>query len=158
MSEKEPSKAVAPVSPFRHLWDLQEELNRLWESVPTPFGRAGRAALAPEAWVPAVDVIQKNGSVIVKAELPGLTDKDVEITVSDDAVMIKGEKSEEKETKEENYYRSERSYGHFSRQIALPAKGNPDKAKASFKDGVLEVEVPLEQPLPRQKKVAITGT
>jgi HSP20 family protein len=156
MAEKEKAtRAITVFNPFRQLWDLQEELNKLWENLPSPFQRPAGAALAPEQWAPVVDVFQKNGSVVVKAELPGMTEKDIEITVSDDAVLLKGEKSEEKETKEENYYRCERSYGRFSRQIPLPARGDPDKATASFKNGVLEIEVPLQEPLPKQKKIDI---
>ncbi|HEY7270833.1 MAG TPA: Hsp20/alpha crystallin family protein [Dehalococcoidia bacterium] len=154
MAEKEKaSRAVATWSPFRQLQDLQDEINKLWESFPTPFQRG--TPVAAGLWAPVVDVFRKNGSVIVKAELPGLTEKDIEVTVSDEAVVLTGEKSEEKETRQEDFFRCERSYGHFSRQIPLPARGDPEKAKATFKDGVLEVEVPLQEPLPKEKKVEI---
>ena len=155
MAEKEKTgRALSSFSPMRHLQDLQDEIDRLWESLPAPLWRSSAAA-TPQPWAPAVDVLRKDGSVVIKAELPGLTAADIEITVSDEAVILQGEKSEEKETKESDYYRCERSYGRFSRHIALPGRGDPDRATATFKDGVLEVEVPLQEPLPKQTKVVI---
>jgi HSP20 family protein len=124
---------------------LQEEIDRLWESVwggrrfPTLriFGRQG--------WAPALDVFQREKVVVVKAELPGLTEKDIEITVTGDSLTLSGEKREEKEVREEDFYRCERSYGRFSRTVALPAAVVTDKASATFKDGVLEVVLPLKE-------------
>lgn len=154
--EERQTRSLASFRPFRELSDLQDEINRLWESMwgPRMFRPIKRAE--PETWLPAVDVFQKKGAVLIKAELPGLTEKDVHITVTDDTLTISGEKSEEKEVKEEDFYRCERSYGRFSRQVALPPGAEAAKAKATFKDGVLEIEFPLSE-LPKQKKIEITA-
>ena len=93
--------------------------------------------------IPAVDVFEKEGQLHVRAELPGLTEKDINIEIVDDGLVISGEKKEEKEVKEENYYRSERSYGKFTRRIALPRTADAGKAAAQFKDGVLQIDMPL---------------
>jgi HSP20 family protein len=128
-------------------------MDRLWETVMTapwrPFRYFERARP-----IPPMDVFEKEGKLHVRAELPGMTEKDVEITVTGDSLTITGEKKEEREVKEENYYRSERSYGKFMRQVALPAGADADNATARFREGVLEVEVPLKG-APGAKKVAI---
>jgi HSP20 family protein len=150
-TEERPTRAL---SPWRQMSQLQEEIDRLWESVwggrrfPTlrVFGR--------EAWAPAVDVFQREKTLVVKAELPGLTEKDIEITVTDDSLTLSGEKREEKEVREEDFYRCERSYGRFSRTVALPAEVVTDKASATFKDGVLEVVLPLKEP-PKKTRVEV---
>jgi len=123
--------------------DLRDEMDRLWETVMTapwrPFQGFRQLQL-----MPAMDVFEKEGQLHVRAELPGLTEKDVQIHVERDALTITGEKKDEREVKEENFYRSERSYGKFSRQVALPAGADAGKASAKFKDGVLEVVIPLK--------------
>jgi HSP20 family protein len=147
-------RSLAPFQPFRQLGELQEELDRLWESMRLPrLWGAGRP-LITEHWLPAVDVFERDGNVVVSAELPGMTEKDIELKVSGDTLTISGEKKEEKEVKEENYYRSERVYGRFSRRIALPKGADANKAQASFKNGVLEVTVPLAEPA-REKKIEV---
>ncbi len=159
MAEKEvrPSRSLTSFRPFRDLSELQDEVNRLWDSMWGPrFWRPMRRPPTEEEWIPAVDIYQKDNSLLVKAEVPGLSEKDIEITVTKDTLTLSGEKTEEKEVKEENYYRSERSHGKFSRQVALPPGADADKAKASFKDGVLQIEIPLKE-VPKQKKVEITS-
>lgn len=138
-------RSVTPFRPFRELSELREEMDRLWERM---WG--GRAWRLPslrriEGWMPDVDVYEKEGAVHVEAELPGLSEKDIQITVSAGGLTLTGEKSEQKEVKEENYYRSERTYGRFSRQIGLPAGADVAKAEASFKDGVLRITIPLRE-------------
>ncbi len=153
MAEKE-ERRISAFRPFRELSELQEEMNRLWDTMWGPrFWRPMRV-FGREEWIPAVDVLQKDNRVLVKAELPGLSEKDIEITVTEDALTLSGEKSEEKEVKEEDYYRCERSFGRFVRQIALPPGVDPNKAQASFKEGVLEIEIPLRE-APVRKKIEI---
>jgi HSP20 family protein len=132
---------------------MREEMDRLWEAI------TGRARTFPQMQfqpAPAVDVFEKDGALHIKADLPGLTQKDVEIEIVDGGLSISGEKKEEKEVKEEKYYRSERSYGRFIRRIPLPQNASPDKAQARFKDGVLEIEMPLTE-APTAKKIAVKG-
>jgi HSP20 family protein len=93
-------------------------------------------------WSPAIDVVDGKDELVLRADLPGLTEKDIEITVQDGALRLNGQRAEEKETKEEDCYCSERWSGTFSRTLTLPAEVNADKVNASFKNGVLEVHLP----------------
>ncbi|MFQ5862215.1 MAG: Hsp20/alpha crystallin family protein [Candidatus Brocadiales bacterium] len=117
---------------------LQREMDRLFEDF---FRRSG----LPMRWGPAADVMETSDSVIVKIELPGVEPKDVDISVSGDTLTIRGEKREEKEEKGKSFYRIERSYGSFHRTINLPSDVEADKAKADYKDGVLEVTLPKSE-------------
>jgi len=104
-------------------------------------------------WVPDIEVERKNGALVVKADLPGMKKEEVTVRVENDRLTIEGERRQESEEKREGYYHSERSYGHFCRTIALPEGAKTEDAKAAFKDGVLEVTVPVpkvEAPAPRQ--------
>jgi HSP20 family protein len=87
-------------------------------------------------------VYEEKDSVVVKAELPGMKKEDVEVNLAGEILTIKGEKKEDKEVKEDNYYRRERSYGSFLRSVGLPCEVKSDEIKASFKDGVLEIRMP----------------
>ncbi len=154
--EERPPRALSVRRAFPSLSELQGEMERFWEGWPSlRFWRPLRL-LEREEWLPAVDVYQKDGMVHVEAELPGMTEKDIEITVAEDTLTVSGEHKEEKEVKEEDYYRCERSYGHFLRQVALPAGVDADNAKASFKDGVLHVELPVKEAA-KKKKIEISG-
>ncbi len=102
--------------------------------------------LEREAALPILDVIDKGDKLIVKAEVPGVDKKDIEVKVTDDVLTIKGESKKETEVKEENYYRSERSFGSFSRVVQLPAAVKADMVKANLKDGVLEIDLPKTEP------------
>jgi HSP20 family protein len=92
-----------------------------------------------------MDVYEKGGVIKVHAELPGMQRENVEITIEGDYLTISGEKSETSEVTEKDYHRRERSFGRFSRRIALPAGAQKDKVTAQFKDGVLEVDVPTQE-------------
>jgi HSP20 family protein len=91
---------------------------------------------------PAIDLVDSGDRVEVKVELPGMAKDDVDISLKDDILTIKGEKKQEREEKEENRYYVERTYGSFSRTLTLPSKVNPDGVEARFKDGVLEINLP----------------
>jgi len=155
MSEKEEQRvAIRPFRPLRGLRELRGEMDRLWDGFPR-FPRFRTLIEEPE-W-PAVDVFDRNGSLIVKADVPGMTAKDIEVNVTEDGITISGERSEEKEVKEKDYYRSERSYGRFTRQLPLPAGADRDKAQATFKDGVLEIRFPLKEEA-KQKKIEVVSS
>ena len=100
-------------------------------------------------WAPAVDVFERNGDVVVKAELPGIDTKDLDVSVTDNVLRLRGERSGETETEEKGYYRHERFHGTFERSIPLPAEVDPEKVKAVYEKGVLEVALP---------KTEVTGT
>ncbi len=129
--------------PFREVSRLRNEMDRLWDEY---FG-PGRRALKPleEVWMPAVDVSETTDKITVKAEIPGMEAKDIEISMVGDTLTIKGEKKVEKEEKEENYHMVERSYGSFSRAMKLPALVDADKVEATYKNGVLTVVLPKKE-------------
>jgi len=144
------------LEPFRSLTGIQDEMNRLFDLTLSewPFERQG---LFAGEWAPAVDVVEHDDKVVVKAELPGVTDKDVDVSVVDQTLTIKGEKKEEEEKKEKGYHRLERSHGVFQRSITLPTSVASDKAKATFKNGILEIELPKkEEAKPKQIKVKVS--
>jgi HSP20 family protein len=134
---------LVPWRPFREVSRLRSEMDRLWDDY---FG-PGRRALRPmeEAWLPAVDVSETADKITVKAEIPGMEAKDIEISMVGDTLTIKGEKKAEHEEKEENYHMIERSYGSFSRAMKLPGMVDADKVKATYKNGVLIVVLPKKE-------------
>lgn len=100
------------------------------------------APLAREAIVPSIDVFEKENEVVVKAELPGISKDDLEVSVTENRVTISGEKKAEEQVEKKDFYRLERSYGSFSRTVRLPTETVAEQAKASFNDGVLEIRIP----------------
>lgn len=164
------SGAPAPVAePTRNPFDMfRREVDRLFDDWSTgswdwPFGRRARAgtpATAQESFlrfnVPAVDVVEKDKAYEITAELPGIDEKNVEVSLVDDVLTIRGEKSEEKEQKEKDYHLSERRYGSFQRSFRLPDGIDAGKIDASFKNGVLSITVPKsEESQRRQRKIEI---
>jgi HSP20 family protein len=105
---------------------------------------------------PSVDVVENEKDIRISAELPGMEEKDIEVSLGKDSLTIRGEKKEEKEDKGKGYYRMERSYGSFSRVIALPSEIDQDKVKATFKKGVLTVTLPkTEKAIKDTKKIEV---
>jgi HSP20 family protein len=155
-------------SPFRVLDRFAEEMDRVFSDF--GFGRgwisprfgalrsAGRSAGTDmQTWAPDVDVFQRDNELVARADLPGLTKDDVKVEVTDDAVIIQGERKREHEEEREGVYRAERSYGVFYRVIPLPEGAMADQAKATFKDGVLEVTMPAPpEQVTRGRKLEIT--
>lgn len=132
---------IAPWKPMRELSTLRKEMDRLWEDF------FGEKALLPSegAWTPAVDVSETKDSIIVKAELPGMDPKDIEVTLSGDMLVIRGEKKEQKEEKGENFHRIETRRGSFSRAIRVPVPVSSDKIDAKYEKGVLKVVLPKKE-------------
>jgi HSP20 family protein len=124
------------------------EMTRMERDMEDMLGRffGGWPRLRREAenmgWSPAIDVVDRKDELLLRADLPGLTEKDIDITVQDGVLSVQGQRKEEKETKEEDYYCSERWSGSFYRSLTLPTGINADKISASFKNGVLEVHLP----------------
>lgn len=147
--------------PFRELESLRREMDRIFDEVFGRFSSSGRESeLEPieefgRAWTPACDIYETDKEVVVKANLPGVSKDNVEVVVTEDAVTIKGEAKEESEVKEKNYYRKELSYGAFQRVIPLPVPVKSDEAKATFKDGILEIRAPKQEVSPKGKKINI---
>jgi HSP20 family protein len=152
--EKE-TKAVAPWRPFAGLTRGDREMDRMMEDF---FGRRMRpwwpgwlGGEAEEITAPAVDVYEEKDDIVVKAELPGMDKSDIEVNLSDSQLTLKGEKKKEEKIEEENYYRSERSYGAFVRSVQLPTEVQADKVKAAFKNGILEVRLPKTEEAKRKE-------
>jgi HSP20 family protein len=108
-----------------------------------------------DEWVPRIEVLQNNGQLMVRADLPGVTKDDVKVELTDDVLTISGERKEEKEEKREGYYRSERSYGSFYRQIPLPEGAKTEDAAATFRNGVLEITMPAPKVETSARKLEI---
>jgi HSP20 family protein len=106
-------------------------------------------------WSPAIDVEERNGQLEVHAELPGLKPEDVKVEVTNDALVIRGERKYEREHREGQSYRSERRYGEFYRAIPLPEGVNTEEAKAQFRDGVLQITVPVPQQAGKRREIPI---
>ncbi|MDX2169940.1 MAG: Hsp20/alpha crystallin family protein [Deltaproteobacteria bacterium] len=146
-----PAKPERPRTELHPLAALRREMDRLFDGF---FTDAGPAARALAAFNPSADMVENEAEVRITAELPGVEEKDVEVTLANDAVTIKGEKREEKEEKGEPY-RLERSYGAFRRTFALPCDVDADKAVATFKNGVLTVALPKSPAAAKTKKIAV---
>jgi len=142
------------LKPWRSFEELHREMDKLFEDL---LGRpARREAIEQRLWAPAVDVFDKKDKIVVRAELPGVEKKDVKVTVEGDVLTIRGERKVEEKVKDEEYYACELCYGAFSRSIYLPAKVDPGKIKAEFKNGILEVTVPkAKEAKPREIEVSI---
>jgi len=143
------SSQLSPLS------SLQSEMNRMFEDFfNQPFGFSIQRA-RPQAVVPALDVKEDEQNIVVTAELPGIDRKDVEISVQEDMLEIRGHKSEERKQEEENYHVVERSYGAFSRRIALPWEVDSEQAQASMQNGVLTLKLPKSGPKAGKKTITI---
>jgi HSP20 family protein len=122
---------------------MQREMNRIFDSFTRNWGMDAFPRL-PGTFSPRLDVAENEKAFIVTAELPGMSDKDIDISLSGDLLTVTGEKKEEKGEKDGNYFYSERSYGSFTRSIPLPRQIDADKVSASFKKGVLTITLPKE--------------
>jgi len=128
---------------------MQREMSR---SVP-PGG--GTGDLATATWTPPVEVAYRDGNLVVSAELPGLSDKDVTVEVNDDMLTIQGERRVEQEREERGVHVTERRYGRFYRAVALPDGADPEKARAEFQNGVLRITIPVAEQQRNQRQIPI---
>ena len=149
--------AIVRWEAFRDLLGLRERMNRLFEESARGLGRGQEEDWVMGAWAPAVDIYEKGTDVVLKAELPGLDPKDVDIRIENNVLTLKGERKIEDEIKQENYHRVERSYGSFTRSFTLPSTVDTTNVKADYKDGVLRITLPKrEEAKPKQIQVDIT--
>lgn len=137
---------------FSELTRMQEEMNRYFDDF---FGEH-RRGLSEGAWLPAIDVSETTSRLVVRAELPGMSRDDIDISLQDNVLTLKGEKKQEKKEEKENFHRLERSYGSFSRSFTLPVGVKAEDVQAAFKDGVLEITLPKVEEA-ASKKIAITS-
>ena len=149
--------AIVRWEPLRDLVTAQTDFGRLLREAFAPF--SGETELSTRAWAPAVDIYETDSDIVLKAELPGVDPKDVEVRVEDNTLYLKGERKFEKEVKEQNYHRVERSYGTFARSFSLPNSISADKAKAEFKDGLLTITMPKrEEAKPKTVKIDVAAS
>ena len=130
-------KKIKKWEPFRELVTMRDDMDRLFDVFFSP-----QPHIMEDLWRPSIDIEENNGNLMVKAEIPGMDKKDIKVVVKDDMLTISGERKRENETKEKTFHRIERSYGQFRRMIRLPAEVDPDKVKATYKDGILNVTLP----------------
>ena len=147
-------RRMTPWHSFRELEETLQHFDDMFAHPLLPIWR--RVPLKEEEWAPVIEVFEKHDKYVVKAELPGIKEDDVDVSVVGDALTIKGKREVESEVKEEDYYCCERSYGSFFRSIALPSNVDTKKIEASFEDGVLEVSLPKTAEV-KPKKVAVAA-
>jgi HSP20 family molecular chaperone IbpA len=138
---------------FPELSDLRETIRAMFDAR-WPFTLAPRLPFEPQ---PAVDVFERDGKVVVKAEMPGIRADKVEVTISDHELRISGERKEEQEVSEENFYRSERTYGRIYRGLTLPEGCDTTDVTATAKDGVVEIVIP-KKVTAQGKKIAVKAS
>ncbi|HZA45345.1 MAG TPA: Hsp20/alpha crystallin family protein [Rubrobacter sp.] len=130
------------LAPFRGFYDVQSEMNRALDEVfGSPDLTTGRQQGGPTRWAPALDVLQEDGDIVVRAELPGVKQEDVDITCHNGVLTISGVREAEEQKEGSGYYVRERRYGSFRRHMALPEGADESRIHARFQDGVLEVRV-----------------
>jgi len=133
--------------------DIQGEMDRLFDTF--FISTAGPRAL-DRAWAPLVDVYETKDEIVVTADLPGVKEKEIDVSLVGDLLTIKGERRHEQERKDESLHRVERAYGAFERQITVPMPIQADKVRALFKEGVLEIHLPkAEEVKPKQVKIEV---
>ena len=155
LSRRQPSEPLGSwgTSPFTFMRRMLEDMDRFVED--SMAGRfalpGGHEAQGGALWSPQVDVFERDGRLVVRADLPGLRKQDVRVEITDDMITIDGERHKEREVEESGVYRSERSYGSFYRAIPLPGGANVQGTEARFANGVLEIVVPLDERTTRKR-------
>jgi HSP20 family protein len=141
------------LDPLRDLLDIQDEMNRAFDAY---FGRQAPPQALDRVWAPAVDIYETKDDLVVTAELPGAREKDVHLSIVGDVLTLHGQRTPGSPVKEENYHRIERWSGSFERHIQLPIPVQPDKVKATYRDGVLEIRLPkVDEVKPREIKIEL---
>jgi HSP20 family protein len=143
--------------PFRDLVSLQDRMNRLFGETYRGAARTGDDDWAlGGSWAPAVDIFEKDGNIVLTAELPGIDPKAVDIRVENNVLTLQGERKFDKELPKDSFHRVERAYGSFTRSFTLPNAVDTEKIKAEFKDGVLKLTLPKrEEAKPKQIHVQV---
>src|SRR3954454_16730922 len=149
--------AIVRWEPLRELSTLQNEMNRLFSTAFDTPSNGGGAAL--RRWMPAMDLVEAEDHFRLTADLPGMTEADVNIEVDDRVLTISGERKANHEVSKDGYHRVERAFGAFSRSLTLPKGVNAEAVEADFENGVLEIRIPKpEQPKPRKISISSNKT
>ena len=146
---------IVRFDPFEDLTRIQREVNRLFED----NGRTGRSTepASTRTWAPPVDIFEDHNEIVVRVELPGIRQDDIDIELTGDTLTIKGERKFEDAQRKDNYVRVERAYGQFQRSFTIGVPVQNDAVKASYKDGLLEVHLPKSEAT-KPKKVKVSGS
>jgi len=145
--------ALVKWDPFRDLISIQDRMNRMFEQ---SLSRSRlEEGISAAAWTPAVDIYETSDRIVLKAELPGMTNEDIDIQIHESTLTLKGERRFSRDVQEENYLRIERAYGSFQRSFTLPSSVQQGKVCATFRDGVLEVVMPKVEE-GKGKRIAIS--
>lgn len=163
-----PAGTIQPRTPFSLMRAISDDIETFFNEAGMGVGRwpigARLFERAHAGWMPAVEVEERDGKLFFRADLPGMSREGIKVEIGEGVLTIEGERSENKKEKTDGYFRTERSYGHFSRTLALPETVKTDSAVATFKDGVLEVgfeiaapkvpatrQLPIVEPVPTTK-------
>jgi HSP20 family protein len=142
------------LDPFRDLADIQAEINRAFDSY---FGLHPHPSTPERTWAPPIDIYETRDDLVITVELPGMKEQDIHLSLTGDALALRGHRGATAEAREENYHRIERWSGPFERHIKLPIPVQADRIRASYRDGVLEVRLPkLEEAKPREIKIEVS--
>ena len=151
------------MSPFSFMRRFSEEMDRLFEDFGFPGGGLslglgrdfGRGFQQMSNWSPQIEFFERGNELVVRADLPGMSRDDVNVDVEDDQIIIRGERRDERESNEQGFYHSERSYGSFYRAVPLPPGVESEQVKAAFSDGVLEITLPKPEQKSRSRRIEI---
>jgi len=148
-------------SPFAIMNRFANEMERVFEEfgfsprgIMSNLGR-GWGEIGQGMWSPQIEMVEREGQLIVRADLPGLSKDDVKVDITEDVLTIRGERNQEQEEKDKGYYHSERSYGSFYRRLPLPEGVKAEETRANFRDGVLEITIPTEQRQEHRRNIEI---
>ena len=163
-----PVKRTSPAGGDHPMYQMRRELDHLFDRFlgdsfslgPWSGGGLGQwyGDFSPPSFAPSIDIADEKNCIRVTAELPGMEDKDVEVALSGDRLVIRGEKSLEETSKDDAYYRTERSYGAFERAIPLPVEVDQNHVEATFRKGVLTVRLPKVSAAPAAKKIPVRAS
>ncbi|MGQ9570846.1 MAG: Hsp20/alpha crystallin family protein [Thermodesulfovibrionales bacterium] len=147
--------SIVKWSPFRELETMRRDMEKLFGEFFEPR-RRWLSTFEPGVIVPNVDIYDRKNEIVVKVELPGVEKENIDLTITENNLTIKGDRKREEDIKEEDFYSREISYGNFTRSITLPADVDNSKAKATFKNGILEIILPKkEEAKPKEIKVEV---
>jgi HSP20 family protein len=142
--------------PVTELNTIQNEMNRLFNTFFDQPASGGRGSGASRRWIPPMDLVETDDHYVLRADLPGLSEEDINVQLEDNVLTISGERKSDHEQQQEGYYRLERAFGSFSRSLTLPEGVDPDGVQAHFERGVLEIKIlKPEQKKPRQVQISL---
>jgi HSP20 family protein len=146
---------ITRFEPFRDLLNLQNQVGRVFQD----FGRGSDELLTSGTFVPPVDIYEDEQHITLKLEIPGINEKDIDIKLENNTLTVRGERTFEKEEKEENFHRIERRYGSFARSFTLPNTVDPENVEANYENGVLQVKLAKRaEAKPKQIKIGVGGS